>query len=207
MTLKQAVFHQRRPSFSCDCPNHAILIVYNENSDCFSAVIPNIEVKAMSKEITFELLADCSHHIPQISELWFKELGQEWVPNASAAKAEKYYSTHLNRDDLPLTWVALSGDQPIAIASLRTEDGIRKDLAPWLGSLVVHPDYRGQGLGEKLIDLIKQQAREMGYEKLYLFTLHPTIPNWYAKLGWKSIAVDKFFNHPVTVMESKLTVT
>lgn len=155
----------------------------------------------MKLDMEVKDLADCSQHITALSHLWFNELGKQWIPNASVERAENTYQAHLNSDNFPLTLVAISNNQPIAMVSLRDNDGIREDLMPWLGSLIVHPDYRKQGVGEKLIALAKQRARKMGHEKLYLFALDPALPEWYGKLGWKCIGIDKLYHHPVTVME------
>lgn len=78
------------------------------------------------------------------------------------------------------------------------------DLAPWLGSLVVDPNYRQQKVGERLINAIKQQALNFGHKKLYLLAFDSTIPNWYAKLGWKQIGDDQLFGHTVAVMDVEL---
>lgn len=155
----------------------------------------------MINDIQVQLLADCPHHIPELAQLWFNELGKQWIPNASVDRAKKTYTEHLNSQQLPLTFVAVADDEPIAMASLRDNDGIREDLTPWLGSLIVHPDFRRQGIGEMLIDMTKQQAKMMGHSKLYLFALDATIPDWYSRLGWKTIGSDKLYHHPVTVME------
>jgi len=155
-------------------------------------------------KIEVKLLADCPHYILPLATLWFNELGKQWIPEASVGRAIKTYEQHLNKHHLPLTFVAIQNEQPIAMVSLRENDGIRDDLTPWLGSLIVHPDYRQQGIGEKLIEVTKNQARDNGHQKLYLFALDPTIPNWYQALGWKFIAIDKFYHHPVTVMAYEL---
>ena len=151
-----------------------------------------------------QLLADCKEHIPALSQLWFDELGQKWIPNASIERAQVVYQTHLNKDQLPLTWVAIYQDHPIGMVSLRSNDGIREGLMPWLGSLIIHPDYRRQKIGEKLIEVTKENAKKMGYQTLYLFALDLTIPTWYTKLGWESIGVDQLYHHPVTVMKINL---
>jgi hypothetical protein len=44
----------------------------------------------------------------------------------------------------------------------------------------------------------------MGYNILYLLAFDPTIPSWYAKLGWESIGNDELFGHQVTVMSINL---
>lgn len=158
----------------------------------------------MNAELEIKLLVDCKEHIPLLAELWFNELGKQWIPNTSVERAKQTYETHTNRNKLPLTYVALDENKPIAMASLRDNDGIRDDLTPWLGSLIVHPDYRRQGIGEILIELTKQHAKRLGYKKLYLFALDPTIPTWYTKLDFKEIGTDKLYHHPVTVMEINL---
>ncbi len=158
----------------------------------------------MQNKIEYKLLADCPDTIPTLTELWFTELGQPWVPGADIARAHTTYQNHLNHDSLPLTVVARHEDQAIGMASLRANDGIRDDLSPWLGSLVVDPGYRRQGIGQALITRIMTLAQAMGYAHLYLFALDPTLPAWYNKLGWREIAQDQFRQRPVTVMMRSL---
>ncbi len=55
-----------------------------------------------------------------------------------------------------------------------------------------------------LIDVTVLKAKELGFEKLYLFAFDPTIPEYYERLGWKQIGMDEFKSHPVTVMEVEL---
>jgi len=38
-------------------------------------------------------------------------------------------------------------------------------------------------VGEALINIVKDQAKNLGYQILYLLAFDPTIPNWYARLG------------------------
>lgn len=155
----------------------------------------------MSANIQIKLLANCPEHIPALAQLWMDELGAKWIPNASTERAIAVYKEHLNTNDLPMTFVMVDGNKPIGMVSLRDNDGIREDLTPWLGSLIVHPDYRRKGLGEMLINVTMQRCKAMGYKKLYLFALDPALPAWYKALGWKEIGEDKLYHHPVTAME------
>ena len=109
-----------------------------------------------------------------------------------------------NYQALSITFVALHGDLPVGMCSLRENDGIRPDLTPWLGSLVVDPKYQKQVIGKMLIDVTVLKAKELGFEKLYLFAFDHTIPAYYKRLGWKKIGMDEFKSHPVTVMEMEL---
>jgi len=85
-----------------------------------------------------------------------------------------------------------------------SNDGIRPDLTPWLGSLVVDPKYQKQGIGRMLIDMTLLKAKELCFEKLYLFAFDPTIPEYYERLGWKKTCIDEFKSHLVTVMRREL---
>ncbi len=38
----------------------------------------------------------------------------------------------------------------VGMVSLRNNDGIRRDLTPWLGSLVVNPAYRQRNVGNTI---------------------------------------------------------
>lgn len=156
-----------------------------------------------NKEIEIKLLADCQQYIPYLAELWYEQIGKQWVPNASIEQAKQKFILHANTNKLPMTFVATDNNQPIGMASLRVNDGIQPHLTPWLGGLIVDPNYRQQKIGEQLINSVKQQAALFGYKQLYLLAFDPTIPNWYKKLGWKSIGTDQLFGHAVAVMEIK----
>lgn len=105
---------------------------------------------------------------------------------------------------MPMTYVALENDQPVGMCSLRDNDGIRPDLTPWLGSLVVSSTAQKQGIAQLLINAVKQKAADLNFNTLYLFALDPTIPNYYARLGWQAMGVDTFKSIPVTVMRTQL---
>lgn len=156
------------------------------------------------KKIEIKFLADCQQHIPYLAKLWYEEISKYWAPNASVERAEQNLIKHANHSELPITFVALENGHPIGMASLRENDGIQADRTPWLGSLVVDPKNRKQKIGEQLIEAVKLQAIGMKYNKLYLFAFDQTIPNWYAKLGWRLIGSDHLFGHPVAVMDIEL---
>lgn len=158
----------------------------------------------MNTSIQIKLLTECTDHIPALSRLWYEEISRHWVPGSSIEKAKQKLVEHLNDNSLPMAYVALQDDQAVGMACLRENDGIRPGLTPWLGSLVVHPDYRRNQLGELLIETVKSQARMLKHEILYLLAFDPAIPAWYSRLGWKEIGEDELFGHRVTVMNTLL---
>lgn len=158
----------------------------------------------MLKNLEIKLLSECQNHIPVLADLWYTEISRHWVPNASVERAKANLIKHANNDKMPMTFVALFENEPVGMASLRENDGIQPEYPPWLGSLVVHPHYRKQKIGEALIEKVQQKAKDFGYEKIYLLAFDPTIPNWYEQLGWKKIGDDILFDHAVTVMDYQL---
>jgi N-acetylglutamate synthase-like GNAT family acetyltransferase len=148
--------------------------------------------------------ADYKNHIPVLAELCYEEISRHWSSEASIEKNKLKLSEHLNDTKLPLAIVAINDGKPVGIACLRETDGIKTGTTPWLGSLVVHPQYRGIKLGEVLIDAVKMKAKELGYDVLYLLAFDLTIPDWYARLGWQRVGHDELFGHRVAVMSIAL---
>mgnify|MGYP006322553705 CR=1 FL=1 len=151
--------------------------------------------------IKIDLLKNHPHAIPELAHIWHEVLGKIWSPDVPVERLISRFADRLNDKNLPINFVALDGDVPVGMCSLRKNDGIRPDLRPWLGSLVIDPKYQKQGIGKMLVDAAAEKAKELGFEKLYLFAFDPTIPEYYTRLGWKKIGMDEFKSHPVTVME------
>jgi N-acetylglutamate synthase-like GNAT family acetyltransferase len=122
------------------------------------------------------------------------------MPEIGIEEIESLYYEEL-KQDMPLTYIALDGEIPVGSCTLELNGGIRPDLGPWIGDLVVDPKYQKKGVGKMLIDATTNKSTELGFRKLYLFTFDPTIPDYYTRLGWKKIGKDEFKSNPVTVME------
>lgn len=90
------------------------------------------------------------------------------------------------------------------MCSLVESEAIRPGLTPWLSSHYVKPNYRKQKVGGKLIDAIKRVAKNLNFERLYLFTFDSNLAQYYAHQGWTLIGKDAINNYPVSLMEIKL---
>lgn len=154
--------------------------------------------------IKIELLKQHPTAIPMLANMWHELLGRIWVPDVSIERVIARFHEHLNDDVMPLTLVALDGNTPVGMCSLRENDGIRPDLMPWLGSLIVDESYQGRGIGQLLMNATKDKAKELGFEILYLFAFDPTIPEYYQRNGWTNMGMDTFKSHDVTVMMTDL---
>jgi GNAT superfamily N-acetyltransferase len=169
----------------------ALQYLLNKANGIFMLKTENCEIK---------LLTDCQEHIPLLAKLWYEEISRHWAPNASIEKAKQKLIDHLNTINMPMAYVAICDSEAVGMACLRETDGIRPGVTPWLGSLVVSPRYRRYKVGEALINTVKQQAKNLGHQILYLLAFDPTIPNWYARLGWTHIGDDELLGHRVAVM-------
>src|SRR5437763_7475293 len=124
-------------------------------------------------------------YIPELAqwlfEQWDSILG-EGNPDARIKKLK----AHMNRDKLPIAWVAHANGQLLGTAALRVHDlEGREDLTPWLGGVFVGADFRRQGIGAALCATVEDAARSRGMQTLYLFTLDKQA--WYSRLGWRGL--------------------
>ncbi len=74
--------------------------------------------------------------------------------------------------DLP-RWYLMENDdgEVIGCAGLLINDFIsRMDLYPWISSIYLDENYRGQNLSQLLIDHIKGDAKKAGFKNLYIAT-------------------------------------
>jgi GNAT superfamily N-acetyltransferase len=141
--------------------------------------------------IKIDLLKNNPHAIPALANIWQKALGKIWMPEIGIKEIESLYYEELTQD-LPLTYIALYDEIPVGSCTLELYGGIRPDLKPWIGDLVVDPKYQKKGIGKMLLNVTIEKARKLGFKKLYLFTFDPAILLYYEKLGWKRIGMDQF---------------
>jgi GNAT superfamily N-acetyltransferase len=153
--------------------------------------------------LTIAYLKDYKEYIAALAK-WSFDTWAQYNPNVTRKNQIQKFQDHCNVDQLPLALVALDGFKLIGMCSLRETEGIRPDLTPWLGSLYVVPSYRGKKVGQKLIDTIKDTARNLNHEMLYLLTFESNLNKYYTDQGWELIGKDMLNEHPVFVMGIKL---
>jgi GNAT superfamily N-acetyltransferase len=106
------------------------------------------------------------------------------------------YRARARLDRVPLTLVALRGSLPVGMVSLKENDlWTRRDLNPWLASLLVVEEFRGQGIGRMLIKSLVSRARDLELQRMYLFLDSrelERLERFYTSLGWRFLedAVD-----------------
>ena len=109
--------------------------------------------------------------LPQLVELLALLFDQEAEFQPDAAKQAAALKMILSDPGRGRIYVARDGLGAVAMASLLfTVSTVEGGKAAWLEDLVVHPDYRRQGTGQKMLAHVVSQARAEGVLRITLLT-------------------------------------
>lgn len=144
---------------------------------------------------------------PELAEQPIPSLLEHWTyvfPHQTAADRAARFRAHLNREELPIAWVAHEGDTALGTAALRETDlDGREELGPWLGGVFVSPPHRGRGIASALCRVVESKAHDRGVFRLYLFTHDQE--SLYERLGWSLLEHTQWHGHRCSIM-SKVPV-
>jgi GNAT superfamily N-acetyltransferase len=154
----------------------------------FAPPEPNIaEPVASNAHLQIVPLSEVPDHFWQVAK-WIYE---EWwaTPDNSITLISNPLKEHLGSTTVPQTLVAMIDGKPVGSVSLVDNDvPERWELSPWLGSLYVLPQHRGQGIGTRLLESAFTRAKLQGAEAVYLAT--PAHADFFAHLGWQILERD-----------------
>ena len=152
-------------------------------------------------DIEIDFLANHPHLVPELARLSWTE----WQPiylerGQTFDDSIANYRERTNTDCLPLTLVALHGSELVGTVSLKLHDlDTRPDLDPWLGGVLVLPDWRGRGIATGLMQRAVDVARKLNLERLYLWT--HSAEGLYLKFGWQVLERTRYCGKEIAVME------
>jgi GNAT superfamily N-acetyltransferase len=136
--------------------------------------------------VQISYLSEYPEYVQELAQWLFKEWDSILGEGNPEARIKKL-KAHMNRDELPIAWVAHATGQLLGTASLRVHDlEGREDLTPWLGGVFVGSRFRRRGIGAALCATVEEAARSRGIQTLYLFTLDKQ--TWYLRQGWTGLA-------------------
>lgn len=128
--------------------------------------------------------------IREVAELTQKEWGskinsQEEFEEKVNRKIKKILSMLDDKSYCKL--ILVDNNILIGFISIFPHDGEEmKELSPWYATMFVKSEYRGKGYSKLLNDAILHEARERGFQKLYLKT---DLDNYYEKFGAKFLKI------------------
>src|SRR5215831_1046595 len=149
--------------------------------------------------IAIDYLANCPELVDELARLSWKEWQDIYQQRKQTLEDSlKNYRERMNTDRLPLTLVAVRGAsrtgvgpavnrrELVGMVSLKFHDmDTRPDLDPWLGGLLVLPEWRNRGVGTMLMHRASEEARRLNVPRLYLWT--HSAEGLYQKLGWQVV--------------------
>ena len=159
-------------------------------------------VERLVEGMKLAYLADYPQHVSTVSKWIMDEWGHE-TPSTTLESLEERFRTHLNRNAVPLTLLAMDEDLPLGTASLVVYDmKDHQELSPWLAAVYVLPEHRGRGIGSKLVKSIELLSANLDVEKLYLFT--PDREAFYARMNWSVLERTSYREKDVVIMVKEL---
>ena len=151
-----------------------------------------------------DYLANCPELTDELARLSFLEWQDVYQQRKQTLEdTVKNYQGRMNTDRLPLTLVAHQASELVGMVSLKFHDmDTRPDLDPWLGGLLVLPEWRNRGIGVRLMRRATEEARRLNVSQLYLWT--HTAEGLYHKLGWQVVERTNYFGKESVVMQIDL---
>ena len=110
----------------------------------------------------------------------FAPFESEYTPGAFEYTTPKADAITPRFDEGPI-WIAeLDGE------AVGTVSGMPDDGRFYIRSMAIRPSAQRAGIGQKLLDALEAEARDRGFEKLYLYTTHvlPGAKRLYEKNGF-----------------------
>lgn len=153
--------------------------------------------------MNIDLLKYHPQHIPVLAR-WFKEESPDYFKDQSVETiASEHFISRLNADVLPISFIAYQNEAPVGTVALLTESiTTHRHLAPWLGALHVHPAFRHQGAGSKLVRAAVERARALGYERLYAGV--GKAEGHYVAQGWEVCERVVYYQKPLSILRLDL---
>lgn len=142
---------------------------------------------------------------------WALELWGDHYPNYTRQDWADFYSLSVRADygtwkgdGQELVYVAMRDGDVVATIGLVDFDELEefRELTPWIAAFIVNPEFRGQGIGGQVLELLENSARALGIKVLHLWTEDQA--DFYRKRGYRLIAASRLGSLSIDVMAKRL---
>jgi GNAT superfamily N-acetyltransferase len=135
--------------------------------------------------VRIERLSRHPEHQPLVAS-WFRAEWPGWYGPGGRADADVDVRDYAGEGRLPVGVLALLDGTPVGFAVVRaTSLPSHPHLTPWAGAGYVLPELRGRGIGARLLAALEDEARELGFERLYCST--GTAARLLERAGWSEL--------------------
>lgn len=137
----------------------------------------------MDESLRIEPLAAHPEVLPLLCE-WFEAEWPSYYGVGGPGDALHDLRAYANEGSLPVGVVAFRQGKLCGVAALKvTSIASHRHLSPWAAAGLVHPTLRGQGIGSMLLAALEQQARGLGFGRIYCGT--STSESLLQRCGWQ----------------------
>lgn len=133
--------------------------------------------------IVVDSLANHPDMISQVTDMVWAEWGEWQRPGERERWLRLYEEDARLHSQFSAAFVALDQEVPVGVVQLHEFDiEEMEDRSPWICGMLVHLDYRDQGIGRRLLAALELFAAGRGVEQLWVFT--ESAAAFYEKCGW-----------------------
>jgi GNAT superfamily N-acetyltransferase len=157
--------------------------------------------------IVIASLAEYPQLVPEVVEIAWRE----WGRSLTEQDRERWL-VEVERDSrlhLPTSaaFVAIDGVRAVGTVQLHEfEIDAVRDRSPWVCGLAVRPEYRGAGVGRRLLSALEQFAAGHGVPRLWVFTENAeNAAGFYERCGWHRHSEAVEYGEPGVVLTRILT--
>lgn len=95
----------------------------------------------------------------------------------------KFKNQFTKEEGLPIGFACYNDNILVGFCTLQ-KNNLKKypEIYPWICSVMIFEEYRHQGYGTKMLQEIANKAKELGYNKVYLWK--DQAPEFYKKIGY-----------------------
>jgi len=153
------------------------------------------------RDLRIEPLGDHPELVERVARWHWDEWGHD-DPGGSAEAWADGLRRRSGRRSIPITWVALLGEEPVgSVALIDLDMYTHPELRPWLSGLFVAPGHRSRAIGTALVGHCEREAARLGVARLHLYT---TREDFYRRLGYEVAARERYGRDEVAIMAKDL---
>jgi len=136
----------------------------------------------MPDGLVLDLLAHHPEALAELAEL-FEAEWPAWY-RGGRGNARQDLQAYAQQGALPVGVLALRAGAVCGVAALKAESILsHRHLSPWAAAGLVPAALRGQGIGLQLLLALEQQARQLGFARIYCGT--STAATLLERAGWR----------------------
>ncbi len=122
---------------------------------------------------------------PELKEQAARWFHRKWgVPQAAYLQCMDAYLSGQTEHGW---YLCMDGDRIVGgLGVIENDFHDRKDLTPNICAVYTEPEYRGQGIAGRLLDMAVEELRSRGISPVYLLTDHT---GFYERYGWEFLCL------------------